>query len=508
MRWESRRDTQGALSAADEPDGNGGFSASQINLSWAASVDNIGVAGYQVLRNGSMVATPRARVYGDTNLAAATTYNYAVAAFDAAGNTSTPSAQTLATTLPAPVPDTNPPVIAFVSPTNGSLVAGLVTVSVNATDDVAVAGVQFKLDGANLGAELTALPYQTVWNSASAANGPHTLTGTARDTASNSATASVTVMVSNTVPVQGLVTYWTFDEGSGTTANDSSGSGNKGTLFNTPTWTTGKLNGALSFQWSKELRGSTPALNLAATRAVTVALWVNRTYSNVSGHALFADRLPTTTIQRPVSDFSRMIRPCAAEAECSSACMATRGTALKCYAQPGSGVWHHLAVIFDKSQTATNEVSLYVDGVLQTAQSQAYSGSNNTNNFASNPPVPLMSRAGTSEYAAGILDDFRVYNRALSAAEVQQLAAMGTQSTQSLIAAHPATPIQIVAPSEQNGRLVFTITGESGSKCAIEASADLENWSQIDSTVLVNGTAQVSELLPGKPLFYRIRLLP
>ncbi len=68
------------------------------------------------------------------------------------------------------------------------------------------------------------------------------------------------VTVSNTVPLQGMVAYWTFDEGSGTTANDSSGSGNKGTLFNSPAWTTGKINGALSFNGVNNYV-STPALN-------------------------------------------------------------------------------------------------------------------------------------------------------------------------------------------------------------------------------------------------------
>jgi hypothetical protein len=45
----------------------------------------------------------------------------------------------------------------------------------------------------------------------------------------------------------GLVGHWKFDEGSGITAGDSSGNNNTGTLTNGPTWTTGKLGGALSF---------------------------------------------------------------------------------------------------------------------------------------------------------------------------------------------------------------------------------------------------------------------
>ena len=51
-----------------------------------------------------------------------------------------------------------------------------VTVSATASDNVGVAGVQFKLDGANLGAEDTTAPYSVTWNTTTATNGSHTLT--------------------------------------------------------------------------------------------------------------------------------------------------------------------------------------------------------------------------------------------------------------------------------------------------------------------------------------------
>src|SRR5205823_5352431 len=72
----------------------------------------------------------------------------------------------------------------------------------NASDNVGVAGVQFKLDGANLGTEDTAAPYSRTWDTTTAANGStHTLTAVARDAAGNTATsASVTVTVSNAPP--------------------------------------------------------------------------------------------------------------------------------------------------------------------------------------------------------------------------------------------------------------------------------------------------------------------
>src|SRR2546425_9154741 len=94
--------------------------------------------------------------------------------------------------------DKTPPTVAVTSPTAGSTVTSTITVTANASDDVAVAGVQFKLDGVNLGAEVTAAPYSVPWNTTTASNGSHTLTAVARDTSSNQATsAAVTVTVFN-----------------------------------------------------------------------------------------------------------------------------------------------------------------------------------------------------------------------------------------------------------------------------------------------------------------------
>ena len=62
--------------------------ASQISLNWTDSTDNVGVAGYKVYRNGTIVGSPSASQYTDATLSASTIYTYSVAAFDAAGNTS------------------------------------------------------------------------------------------------------------------------------------------------------------------------------------------------------------------------------------------------------------------------------------------------------------------------------------------------------------------------------------------------------------------------------------
>ena len=62
-------------------------------------------------------------------------------------------------------------------------------------------GVQFRLDGANLGAEDTTSPYSVSWDTRTATNGTHTLTAIARDAAGNTRTATtITVTVANTTP--------------------------------------------------------------------------------------------------------------------------------------------------------------------------------------------------------------------------------------------------------------------------------------------------------------------
>ena len=76
---------------------------------------------------------------------------------------------------------------------HGATVSGTVTLTATAADNVGVAGVQFLVDSAALGAEDTTAPYSVSWNTTTA--GPHTLTAQARDAAGNTTSASVTVTV-------------------------------------------------------------------------------------------------------------------------------------------------------------------------------------------------------------------------------------------------------------------------------------------------------------------------
>jgi hypothetical protein len=80
------------------------------------------------------------------------------------------------------VPDTQAPDVDIIDPDAGS-VAGTIEIRVAAFDNRGVVGVLTFVDGVQLGDEDTAAPYSQVWNSATATNGAHILTATARDAA-------------------------------------------------------------------------------------------------------------------------------------------------------------------------------------------------------------------------------------------------------------------------------------------------------------------------------------
>ena len=120
-------------------------SGTQINLSWTASTDNVGVTGYRVERcqgagcnNFAQIATPAANAFGDSGLTASTSYSYRIRATDAAGNISGYSNTATATTQAAA--DNTPPT----APTNLTAVAASsaqITLSWTAsTDNVGVTG--------------------------------------------------------------------------------------------------------------------------------------------------------------------------------------------------------------------------------------------------------------------------------------------------------------------------------------------------------------------------------
>lgn len=97
--------------------------------------------------------------------------------------------------------DTTKPTVTLTAPTTFTTVAGIpVFVSANATDNVGVAGVQFKVDGVNIGAEDMTSPYSVLWDTVGVTEGDHAITAVARDSAGNIQTSS-SVVVTVTAPV-------------------------------------------------------------------------------------------------------------------------------------------------------------------------------------------------------------------------------------------------------------------------------------------------------------------
>lgn len=118
----------------------------------------------------------------------------------------------------APAGDTTDPTVSITAPVAAATVSGTVSVTATASDNVGVVGVQFKLDGSNLGSEDTGTPYEVAWNTLSASNASHSLTAVARDAAGNDTTSSaVAVTVSNTTPGSLLSVVSTTGSGTYTT---------------------------------------------------------------------------------------------------------------------------------------------------------------------------------------------------------------------------------------------------------------------------------------------------
>jgi len=178
-------------------------SGAAVTVSATAS-DNVGVAGVQFKLDGANLGTedttsPYSVAWNSTS-ATNDPHTLTAVARDAA-NSTTSAGVSVTVNNAAPAPDPTPPTVSITAPANGATVSGTaVTVAATASDNVGVAGVQFKVDGANLGAEDTTSPYSVAWNSTSTTNGPHTLTAVARDAANTTTSAGVSVTVNNAGP--------------------------------------------------------------------------------------------------------------------------------------------------------------------------------------------------------------------------------------------------------------------------------------------------------------------
>ena len=392
--------------------------------------------------------------------------------------------------------DTTKPTVALTAPAAGAVVSGTVSVTADATDNVGVAGVQFTLDGSNLGAEDTLAPFTIPWDTRTSPNGSHSLSAVARDAAGNRQTASnVTVSVSNdttapTVPTSlvataasssqinlswnaatdnvgvagyrltrngsviasttattfsdaglapqtaytysvaafdaagntsaasapasattqagpptsgGLVAAYRFGEGVGTATADASTNGNGGTLVNGPSWiTAGKYGGAVNFDGVNDYVRVADSASLDLGRTGTVEAWVkldtlNRWQSVVAKGS--ANNDPSHNYAIELSNSNRWI------------CILGNGTSritLQSPNVPTSNQYYHVACAWDGTTAR-----LYVDGVLSVSSSQLVTPAGNA------APLSLGQFGGDMDRLDGVIDEVRIYSRALSQAEIQ-----------------------------------------------------------------------------------------
>lgn len=207
-----------------------------------------------------------------------------------------------------------------------------------------------------------------------------------------------------------LVGYWKFDEGSGNIAHDSSVFGNNGTLINGPTWTTGQVNNALSFDGVNDyVDCGKGAGNLLTTGSIEVWVYTDRNYPSDTSSYYYRGIIAKTTggaagqqswwIDWYGTNSIRYLRAGIGDASSSIIILANYNF---------NHQWHHLVFTFDGSL-----LKLYDDGNLLVSSAQ-------TKNPQFLDVSLQIGRAFGVSYWQGLIDEPRIYNRALSAEEIKR----------------------------------------------------------------------------------------
>ncbi len=209
------------------------------------------------------------------------------------------------------------------------------------------------------------------------------------------------------IPTAGLIGYWDFDDGTGSTVlTDRTANGNHGTLVNMDEdtdWVDGIIGTALAFNAANSEvvnLGNDASLDITDNTA-TITAWLKKGSASDSSVIYEKRNIPPNFTHG--FTFAPSVSSCAA-----NQVKATKyGFADICLdGAPLSTDWHHYALVFD----ATTGVSLYVDGELT-----------DTNPNTSN----IRSASGDALVGDGInggrLDELRIYDRDLSAAEIKAI---------------------------------------------------------------------------------------
>jgi uncharacterized repeat protein (TIGR01451 family) len=408
------------------------ISNSQINLTWVASTDNVGVMGYQVLRcqgstctNFAQVGTSAITSFTNTGLTAATTYRFRALAFDAAGNVSTNSNTVSATTQSAPdltLTKTHTGnyfqgqtgATYALTVTNGGIgsSSGMVTVTdtlpagLTAT---AIAGTGWSCTLATLtctrstalaaGASYPpiTLTVNVAASAAASVTNTATVSGGGDVNTANNTTSDVTT-IDAPVAAGGLVAAYSFSESAaGTTTADASGNNNTGTISGA-TWTAaGKYGNALVFNGTNALVTIPNAASLQLTTGMTLEAWVNPS-------------VVTAAWRDVIYKGSNGADNYYLEATTPTGAPGAGGAFGEIYGTAALPVntWTHLAVTYDRVT-----LRLYVNGVQVSSVAATGAISTSTN------PLQIGGDSNYGQFFQGMIDEVRIYNRALTPTEIQ-----------------------------------------------------------------------------------------
>jgi hypothetical protein len=295
----------------------------------------------------------------------------------------------------------------------------------------------------------------------------------------------------------GLVAYWTFDDGTGTIAADSSGNGLDGTLRGNPQWVTGQLGGALDFNGSSAYVEVPDNSLLDITQAITIAAWTNmRTTASgelaiVSKGGWAANDLPYEVTETPGDVIFWQFYNDQGRDSCSPVC-------------PPAGEWHHIAATYDGKI-----FRCYIDGEL--GEEWAYAGTMPKNTAALT--IGMRSRGGC--FFNGMIDDVAIYDRALSADEV--LSIMEGHMTENPLANSP-TPANGAMIGQKSTTLKWragdfaalhdVYFGEDADKVAAATRDDTDVFvgRQAGTSVAIGmaGGLYPAGLVPGQSYFWRV----
>ncbi len=209
-----------------------------------------------------------------------------------------------------------------------------------------------------------------------------------------------------------LAGYWKFDEESGTTAYDSSLNYNDGTLKPNeaagPQWTTGKVNGCLSFDGINDYVGMGDVIDFERTDKYTLIAWIKTTTTATGAIIAKMD------VANNYNGYDMILESGSIEAHLINNWAADNAIKVEASTIVNDGFWHHIAVSYDGYSTA-NGLKIYIDGTPETVSTEKDSLSATTVN---SDELRIGSRIGHIPFD-GLIDEVKIYSCALTDAEIQ-----------------------------------------------------------------------------------------